>query len=388
MDKTANALVAIEAKRQSGILVALAPYTAGNLRPYLPLARILMPGFGEPRPTGLAPDCRSGQDAFITHYWPKQWLSGFGRSTAWGVGRAPARPTGACLPLARFCERSMLTAGSSLRMVRRGAAFAVWETMEPRRNAKALAEAIVAYINSASAAKTPFHHLEFAQVFPDDVYAEIVAAMPTAADYRPLPGRNKENIRADVVATRVKIDLFPEYIRHLPTEKQRVWDMVGRALRSRQVREAFARRLAPKLERRFGKGFAAVGMYAIPSLTRDIPGYSIRPHTDTSWKGITAQLYLPRDASATHIGTIFHERLPDGSLRKASQMKFAPNSGYAFAVGDDTWHSADPVGGEVATRDSILLTYFVDAGLLRILRNRAKRVGNFLQSEIKHLMRR
>jgi hypothetical protein len=260
--------------------------------------------------------------------------------------------------------------------------------MEAYRKAKALAEAIVANIDSSAAVEAPFHHLEMAQVFPDDVYAEIVAAMPTAADYRPLPGRHRENIRADGVATRVKIDLFPEYIRHLPAEKHRVWDMVGRALRSEQVREAFRRRLAPKLERRFGQGFAAVGMYAIPSLTRDIPGYSIRPHTDTSWKGITVQLYLPRDASATHIGTIFHERSPDGSLRNARQMKFAPNSGYAFAVGDDTWHSADPVGGEVATRDSILLTYFVDAGLLRILRNRCKRIGNFLQSEIKHAMRR
>jgi hypothetical protein len=69
-------------------------------------------------------------------------------------------------------------------------------------------------------------------------------------------------------------------------------------------------------------------------------------------------------------------------------MKFAPNTGYAFAVGDNTWHSADPVGTEVETRDSILLTYFVDAGLLRILRNRGKRVGNFLLSEVKHLVRR
>jgi hypothetical protein len=87
MDKTANALIAIEAKRQGGILVALDPYTADNLRPYLPLARILMPGFGEPRPIDLAPDCCSGQNAFITHYWPKQWRSCFGRSTAWGVRR-------------------------------------------------------------------------------------------------------------------------------------------------------------------------------------------------------------------------------------------------------------------------------------------------------------
>ena len=123
----------------------------------------------------------------------------------------------------------------------------------------------------------------------------------------------------------------------------------------------------------------------IPVLTRDIPGYRITPHTDTHWKGITVQLYLPPDASAAHIGTIFHDVLPDGSMPKAAQMRFAPNSGYAFAVGDNTWHSADPVGGEVKTRDSILLTYFVDAGLLRFLRNRGKRVGNFVLNEVRQV---
>ena len=65
-------------------------------------------------------------------------------------------------------------------------------------------------------------------------------------------------------------------------------------------------------------------------------------------------------------------------------MQFAPNTGYAFAVGDNTWHSADRVGPEVKTRDSILLTYFVDAGALRFLRNRGKRLGNFLLSEVRN----
>ena len=143
------------------------------------------------------------------------------------------------------------------------------------------------------------------------------------------------------------------------------------------------RRLAPGLSKRFGNDFAKVGMYPIPILTRDIPGYLITPHTDTSWKGITVQLYLPRDDAHTNIGTIFHEKLPDGSMPKRAQMRFAPNTGYAFAVGDDTWHSADPVGPEVTTRDSILLTYFVDSGLLRILRNRGKRLGNFVTNEIR-----
>jgi hypothetical protein len=260
--------------------------------------------------------------------------------------------------------------------------------VERRREVEALVEAVVANIDAGRTVERPFFHLEFDRVFPDDIYGEMIAAMPAAADYRPLPGRNNGNIRQDGTATRVKIDLFPEYIRHLTAEKLRIWDAVGRALCSKDVQAAFVRRLAPGLEQRFGKDFAAVGMYPIPVLTRDIPGYRITPHTDTRWKGITVQLYLPRDAAATHIGTIFHERLPDGSLPKTTQMKFAPNNGYAFAVGDNTWHSADPVGAEVETRDSILLTYFVDAGPLRVLRNRGKRVGNFLLSEVKHLARR
>jgi hypothetical protein len=259
--------------------------------------------------------------------------------------------------------------------------------VERRHEVNALVEAVVANIEAGRAVERPFFHLQFDRVFPDDIYARMIAAMPAAADYRALPGRNNGNIRPDGTATRVKIDLFPEYIRHLTPDKLRIWDVVGRALCSQKLQAAFVQRLAPGLEQRFGKDYAAVGMYPIPVLTRDVPGYRITPHTDTRWKGITVQFYLPRDASATHIGTIFHERLPDGSLPKTAQMKFAPNTGYAFAVGDSTWHSADPVGPEVETRDSILHTYFVDAGLLRILRNRGKRIGNFLLSEVKHLAR-
>ena len=154
----------------------------------------------------------------------------------------------------------------------------------------------------------------------------MLANMPEATDYRPMHGRSKGHDLADGTHTRVKIDLFPEYIRHLPPQKRAVWDVVGRALCSRTVRDAFVRRLAPPLERRFGAGYAKVGMYPIPVLTRDIPGYLITPHTDTRWKGITVQLYLPRDRSNTHIGTIFHEKLADGSLPKSKQMSFAPNT--------------------------------------------------------------
>ncbi len=247
-----------------------------------------------------------------------------------------------------------------------------------------LRDFVVAAVDAAPAYETPFYHLVLNDVFPPDVYAAMLEQMPPVTDYRPMHGRSKGLDLADGTHTRVKIDLFPEYIRHLKPEQRAVWTLVGRALCSAAVRDAFARRLAPMLARRFGPDYAKVGMFPVPVLTRDIPGYLITPHTDTRWKGITVQLYLPRDHSTTHIGTIFHRKLADGSLTKEKQMTFAPNSGYAFAVGTDTWHSADRIGDEVKTRDSILLTYFVDAGLLRYFRNRGKRVGNFILSELRN----
>lgn len=252
-----------------------------------------------------------------------------------------------------------------------------------RRRVAALAEYVAGSIVAARIVETPFYHLEFDRVFPDDIYAEMLRLMPETSDYRPMHGRSRSVHPVGGAPTRVKIDLFPEYIRNLPAHKLALWDVVGRALCSQRVRDSIVGKLAPALEKRFGAGFRGVGMYPIPILTRDIPGYRINPHTDIHWKGITVQLYLPEDASNADVGTIFHEVLPDGSLRKAAQMRFAPNSGYAFAVSDDSWHSADVVHERIRTRDSILLTYFVDRGIIRILRNRGKRIGNFFLNELR-----
>ena len=251
-----------------------------------------------------------------------------------------------------------------------------------------LTDFVVNSVQNAHADDAPFHHLRFDRVFPDDFYAEMLEAMPVAEDYRAMSGKSKiGSSRPDGKPTRAKIDLFPEYTRHLPPKKRAVWDVAGRVLRSKEVESAFVQRLSPGLRQRFGENFQKVQMYPVPILTRDIPGYRIFKHTDSLWKGITVQLYLPPDNSTPHVGTIFHEVLSTGRKPKKAQMPFSPNTGYAFAVADNTWHSADPVGSEVKTRDSILLTYFVDAGPLRFLRNRSRRVSNLLLNELRNLKR-
>src|SRR5216684_280020 len=262
---------------------------------------------------------------------------------------------------------------------------------EPVQNSWSLSnltEFVADSVRNARAGGVPFYHLEFDRVFPSDFYAEMLRTMPDENDYRPMSGKSKVgSSRPDGKPTRTKIDLFPEYIRHLPAEKVAVWDVVGRVLRSEKVKSALIQKLGPGLEERFGKDFHGVGMYPVPILTRDIPGYRVFKHTDSLWKGITVQLYLPADNSTPHIGTIFHEVLPNGRKPKKAQMPFSPNTGYAFAVADNTWHSADPVGPEVKPRDSILLTYFVDAGPWRFVRNRGRRLQNFVLNELRNLKR-
>lgn len=258
--------------------------------------------------------------------------------------------------------------------------------MDKRKKLSELIAYMTAAVERAEFVDKPFYRLDLRDVFPPGVYRSLVQALPESSEYRPMSGRSKD-WTADGRSKRVKIDLFPEYTRFLPEQKREIWDLAGRALCSDELRDAFMRRLAPGLKRRFGDGFKSIGMFPIPVLTRDIAGYSIPPHTDTRWKGITVLIYLPPDERLQHIGTVVHERAADGALVRAGQSAFVPNSGLAFAVGDNTWHSVDTVGPEVTTRDLIILQYFVDAGLLQVLRNRSKRVGNFLLNEARHFMR-
>ena len=242
-------------------------------------------------------------------------------------------------------------------------------------------EHAVRSIDAAAEGEEPFHHLRLRDFFPAQLYAEMVEKMPASEDYRGMSGRARTDTQRTGVATRTKIDLFPESVRRLPDAKRAVWDVVTAVLRSPRVRDAFVRKLAAPLRRRFGDRYRDLGFYPIPSLTRDVAGYSIGVHPDTRWKGITVQLYLPRDESIAHAGTVFHRKVgPGKQYEVGARMPFSPNSGYAFAVGPETYHSVDTLGPEVSTRDSILLTYFIDDTLVQVVQNRAKRLGNLARS--------
>jgi len=138
-----------------------------------------------------------------------------------------------------------------------------------------LIDHMVGAVRGARLVESPFLYLALEKIFPEDVYAAMLRAMPSVDDYRAMSGRSKSARREDGSPTRVKMDLFPEFIRHLPAAKRRVWAEVGVALRSDALRLAFVERLATALQRRFGPQFALLGHYVTPIFTRDSAGYQI-----------------------------------------------------------------------------------------------------------------
>src|SRR3989454_9847818 len=116
--------------------------------------------------------------------------------------------------------------------------------MKQSWSVKALTEFVAQSVRDARDGTAPFFHLQFDRVFPPEFYEEMLRTMPDDNDYRPMSGKSKMgSSRPDGKPTRTKIDLFPEYIRHLPAGKFTIWDLVGRVLRSDAVKAALMQKL-------------------------------------------------------------------------------------------------------------------------------------------------
>src|SRR5215475_756385 len=102
--------------------------------------------------------------------------------------------------------------------------------MEKSESVANLIQFVVDSVRQAHADDAPFYHLKFDRIFPDDFYSEMLLAMPVAEDYRAMSGKSKTgSSRPDGKPTRSKIDLFPEYTRHLPPMKREIWEVAGQA---------------------------------------------------------------------------------------------------------------------------------------------------------------
>jgi hypothetical protein len=233
-------------------------------------------------------------------------------------------------------------------------------------------EQMVAAVERAELQTAPFDHIYMEGVLDPASYGALLAGMPDRRFYHDL--RHQDAVRKDGTSTRLRMYLYPELLRRLPEEQRHAWVPVAEALCSPELELAFKRKFRRALEERFGKPAEKIGVYPIPILLRDQPGYRIGIHSDVKKKAITVQFYLPRDDSQRHVGTIFHESDRGEGARRTTQMPFMPSSGYAFPVSlTKSWHSAAATSPEDGERVSMMVTYYVADSFARRLYWKARR---------------
>jgi len=232
-------------------------------------------------------------------------------------------------------------------------------------------------VEATSLETKPFDHLYMREIFPPTYYAALLDRLPATRRYREL--RHREAIRPDGRSARRKFYLFPEQIMLLPAEQRDFWLPLARQLRSRELQDAFKRRFRGALERRFGKSIDALSFYPVPMLLRDFGGYRIGIHGDSMSKAITVQLYLPRDDSQKHLGTVFHEGRNGEAAQRAKTLAFRAGTGYAFpVVRHKSWHSVTRTTDADGERNSLMLTYYVQHGVRAWLAQRLQRLLVFI----------
>lgn len=218
----------------------------------------------------------------------------------------------------------------------------------------------------------PFDHVYMTEIVDPATYGAMLAALPERRFYHDL--KHKDAVRHDGSSTRLRMYLYPELVRRLPEEQKRIWLPVAKALCSRELEQAFKRKFRAALEERFGKPAEKIGVYPIPILLRDQPGYRISIHSDVPKKAITVQFYLPSDDSQRGLGTIFHESNSGPGAERTTQMQFMPATGYAFPVSlTKSWHSAATASDGDGERVSMMVTYYVADSFARRLYWKARR---------------
>jgi hypothetical protein len=236
---------------------------------------------------------------------------------------------------------------------------------------------LVRAVERSELRRQPFAHIYMERAFRSEDYFELLVTMPAERFYHPL--RHQDATRVDGSSTRLRMYLYPELLWRLPRNQRRAWAPVARALCSRHLENAFRRKFCSELEDRFGKPVGAIGLYPVPILLRDRPGYRIGIHSDVLSKAITVQFYLPADNAQRHIGTIFHEGRDSEMADRTTQMPFLPATGYAFPVcATKSWHSAAMTTDADGERVSMMVTYYVADEPWTWLKFRLRRIGLFL----------
>ena len=220
-------------------------------------------------------------------------------------------------------------------------------------------EGWVAYqIANAPLRRYPYDHIYVEEVFEPVFYTRMRAMLPPDSAYREIQETGR--VTKDLYRERYVIDLHEKDLAKLPPAQAVFWKTVADTLQCREVLDAV-------LYRFDAREWLGRPLSTTLSLMRDKSGYGIGPHTDAGNKIATLLFYLPADGENEHLGTsIYLPRDPSTRVksnkhydykdfRRIYTAPFRPNTLFAFARSDRSFHGVEPIEAPGVTRDLLIL---------------------------------
>src|SRR5437879_685415 len=248
------------------------------------------------------------------------------------------------VPDGRCAERGALKAQASARLLPQEA-----RSVKAREHQDVVERAVGDNIAAAPLQLLPYPHVYVREVFPRDFYGDIQRHLPPSDLLMPL--QQARGVRG--YPQRFVLELVPERLAAVPEPYRGFWS----ALAGWMLGGAFAQRVLDKfrgfIDTRFKDQQPEFGDEAL--LVNDRTDYSLGPHTDTTSKVVSMLFYLPGDDRLEKHGTsLYVPRKPgftceggphyrfDGFERVAT-MPFLPNTLFAFAKTDHSFHGVEPI---------------------------------------------
>jgi hypothetical protein len=214
----------------------------------------------------------------------------------------------------------------------------------------------------------PFDHIYVEGVFPEDFYRTLQANLPITEDYERLAdtARVSDNYNPE----RYFVGSSSPTLQALPREQRDFWTGLFNALHAEQFAHSALTKFGPTIKERFARQAGAQGMSLDVQrnslLIRDLGSYALGPHTDSPSKLVAMLFYLPGTVGAAELGTsLYQPKAPsftcDGTGRhypfehfdRVQTMAYQPNTLFAFAKTERSFHGVEPVPPETL-RDLML----------------------------------
>ena len=246
-----------------------------------------------------------------------------------------------------------------------------------------LKNSIIRNIESSDLLEQPFVHKFVENVFPENVYNELVKNIPSRSYYVPI--LDTGNVKKGYSPERYVFNLQEtKLLNKLENRQKLFFNNLLEAIISNELFNSVTFGFSKIIDERLKNlseaekqklGTSNYKFHMRAELVKDFTKYSIGVHTDAIHKLVSFLFYLPKDDSLKKIGTAIYEPINKAVVdnvsgqhfskdstnkyfKKIKTCPFIPNSVLIFPVTKYSYHGVEEINIQQRERNLLLLNYF------------------------------